>query len=98
MGAPLSPLSSRAEPRDLQCALRPSRILRNKLPILEQKCHPDRSGGTCCSRCLSDTVPILAHQFFYLKPNRNLLTRRPLKPLRDQHRESSRKQSSRHAG
>ena len=30
MEAPPSPLSSRAKPRDLQCALRPSRILRIK--------------------------------------------------------------------
>src|ERR1700733_2329605 len=45
MGAQPSHLSSRAEPRDLQCALRPSRILRNKLPILKQKCHPDRSAA-----------------------------------------------------
>jgi hypothetical protein len=45
MKAPPSPLSSRAKPRDLQCAPPPTRILRYQ-PSTPKT---DRSGGTCCS-------------------------------------------------
>src|SRR3984885_1652533 len=43
MDAPPSPLSSRAKPRDLQCAPPPTRILRYQIPTPKQRCHPDRS-------------------------------------------------------
>ena len=45
MEARLSPLSSRAKPRDLQFTHPPSNVNGSVSPL----CHPERSGGTCCS-------------------------------------------------
>src|ERR1700677_689831 len=54
------PLSSRAKPRDLRCAPPNTQILRYQPSTPKQKCHPDRSGGTCCFSTSTNQPPLEA--------------------------------------